>query len=180
MSTILRLAAGAALLAVAFAAGAATYRNPAVALEVPEGFEGPTVETPAPGAETAAFVRRDPGSPVGALLQVTTQTFSSSPAAGMDPDRAAITYLREFLGGIERRRSGFAASQPMMLEVDGHRMARANWTGNHGEVAMRGTMYALIVGDRLVVLHAQDLADPSRRHVEAAMRAIENLRVAAR
>lgn len=174
---IARLAVPALLALASVAAHAETYRGTAVTLEVPEGFAGPTTETPAPQAEVVAFVKRPSPEEYGALLQITTHVFDTPPAAVADDgDRAAITYLREFLAGVERRRSAFSVSQPRVLEIDGQRVARANWTGERAGVAMRGTMYATVLGHRLVVLHAQDVADPARRNVEDAMGAIERAR----
>jgi len=103
------------ILAGALVTNAAASPGDLVQIVVPAGFEGPTSADPGPGAHIDGYVRHIPGQERGTLLQITTYDFGSK-LKDMPKEEladAAEHYLLQFLGGVERKRTGFHASKPL-------------------------------------------------------------------
>src|SRR5262249_42873676 len=119
---------------------------------------------------------------VKTLLQVNVVDFGSSRGKTLsDPQLSAHAdrYLREFLGGIERRRAGFAASPVNHIRLAGLPAGRATWNGSIGALNVVGVMYSVIVRTRYaVILHTQDLGNAPTAGMFEAMRSIELLSLA--
>lgn len=155
-------------------AHAATEPSELLQLAVPSGFEGPVHENAGP-AHTDAYVRHIAGQERGTLLQITTADLSTG-LKGMPVDRRAYLperYLLQFLGGVERRRSGFKASKPAPTTLGGKPAMRSEWTGSTEGHAMSGVMYSVMSGDVLVIFHTQTFEDAPPQDIGDARRAIE-------
>ena len=91
----------------------------------------------------------------------------------------ADRYLLEYLGGIERRRTGYSASPVAHIRLAGMPAARATWGGAVGGRDVVGVMYSVIVRNRYaVILHTQDLGREPTAGMFEAMRSIESLTLA--
>jgi hypothetical protein len=88
-------------------------------------------------------------------------------------------YLRQFLGGIERRRTGFVSSPVARIKLAGLPAVRATWNGAVGGRNTVGVMYCVIVRNRFVVnFHTQDLGSTPTSGMFEAMKSIESVTVA--
>jgi len=104
------------------------------------------------------------------LLQIDVVDF------GTATDASAERYLRQFLGGIERRRSHYVSSPVAHIQLAGLPALRASWNGSIGDRATVGVMYSVIVQNRFaVILHTQDLGNTPTIGMLEAMRAIESV-----
>ena len=146
-----------------------------VTLAVPEGF----VATPPQRQDNLAvwaWTKSAPGGTVKALLQVNVYDFGSQ-FANVPRDelgRGAEKYLREFLSGVEHRRSDYVLSPVTRLELAGTPAAVATWTGRAGPAVLVGTMYCVIVRNRFVIsFHTQDLGTKPTSAMREAIAAIE-------
>ena len=152
-----------------------------VTLSVPEGF----VAAPPQRQDNMsvwAWTKSAPGGKVKALLQVSVYDFGSQLAKVSREELATGSekYLREFLGGIERRRTNYALSTVRHVELAGAPAAVATWTGRAGPADLVGVMYCVIVRNRFVVtFHTQDLGNQPTSAMHEAIAAIESTQVAA-
>ena len=150
-----------------------------VTLSVPEGF----VAAPMQRQENMsvwAWTKSAPGGKVKALLQVSVYDFGSQLAKVSRAELATGTekYLREFLGGIERRRSNYALTPVKHVELAGAPAAVATWTGRAGPADLVGVMYCVILRNRFVVsFHTQDLGSEPTSAMHQAIAAIESAQV---
>ncbi|MEP7242270.1 MAG: hypothetical protein ABI885_01140 [Gammaproteobacteria bacterium] len=150
-----------------------------VTLEIPQGFQ--PAQTQRNGKTLiSAWTKSSRDKHVKALLQVSIYDYSAklakTPASEMQA--GAEKYLREFLGGIERRRSQYSQSAVTQMVLAGAPAARAAWHGKIGPMDVVGVMYSTILDNRYVVsLHTQDLGmEPTSAMLEA-MHAIEALQL---
>ncbi len=158
---------------------AATYSNGLLALDIPDGFEGPVQESPSPEASLVGYVKRAPGDEAGTLLQISVYEFSQ--ASGQKPDempedrRIAATdrYLAQFLGGVEKQRKAFVRSPVTHLQLGGLPASRIHWSGIADGKPMSGTMYCVLLGSRVVSFHTQAPKDAPKENLLEARRAIE-------
>lgn len=155
----------------------AQYEDGPVRLAVPAGFEGPQIESTSPGFKVAGFVRGIPGTERGTLLQVTTIDLDVAGLSLPDSSDAHPTesLVSEFLTGVERRRSNFEVVSRDRIELSGLPAARAEWRGLSRGREMRGVMYAVVIGSRVVILHTQTFGDAPEDHLPAAVQAIESV-----
>lgn len=146
-----------------------------VSLSVPEGF----VAAPMQRQENMsvwAWTKSARGGRVKALLQVSVYDYGSQLARSSHEETAggAEKYLRDFLGGIERRRMNYALSAVKHLQLAGAPAATATWTGRAGPVDVVGVMYCVILKSRFIVsFHTQDLGSQPTSAMRDAMAAIE-------
>src|SRR5262245_52680885 len=117
----------AATLRIACAADAAL--GP-IKIAVPDGF----VAAPPQRHENMsvwAWTKSAPGGAVQALLEVTVYDFGPKLASASPAEIASGTeqYLRQFLGGIERRRTNYLLSPISHATLAGAPAAMATWTG---------------------------------------------------
>ena len=161
------------LLQPARAAGAAF--GP-ITLAVPEGF----VAAPAQRQDNMsvwAWTKSAPGGKVKALLQVSVYDFGSRFAQlpREELGNGAEKYLRDFLGGVERRRTNYLLSPVKRVQISGAPAAVATWTGRAGPADLIGVMYCVIVRNRFVVsFHTQDLGSEPSTAMYEAISAIES------
>ena len=166
-----------ATFAIGCAHSAQPYETSLIRLEVPAGFEGPVTEEFGPGASSVAFRRNYPSSPAGTLLQVTTYELQDALAKITDDQRsqAADFYLRQFMQGIERKRTLFQSTTPSRVVLGGFPAARAEWSGNLETEPMTGVMYCVVVGTVIVLFHTQDKITAPPENRNSALRAIESV-----
>lgn len=170
------------VLALALSPGPATaadFTFTPVTIDVPAGFEGP-ISANKDGAATTAFRKPHPADERAALLQLTSYDLGDQ-ARGLsdkDLDAAAEQYLRQFLGGIERRRSGFSSGVVEHIHLGGLPAAKVQWHGQAEGLDMTGVMYCLVAGTHVVSLHTQDFGAAPTAAMKAAVKAIQGLRVA--
>ena len=152
-----------------------------IAMSVPEGF----VAAPMQRQENLsvwAWTKSAPGGTVKALLQVSIYDYGPKLAKASAEEITSGTekYLREFLCGVERRRTNYALSTIQRVQLAGGSASRATWTGRAGPADLVGVMYCTIVQNRYVVaFHTQDLGGQPTPAMHEAMSAIESMRVAA-
>lgn len=155
----------------------AQYDDGLVRLAVPARFEGPQLERNAPGWKIVGFVRDIPGTQRGTVLQVTTVDLDE---AGLSlPDSGEVhpteALLAEYLASVERRRDNYREGSRGRMELSGLPAARAEWRGIGGGRGMHGVLYCVIVGSRVVLLHAQTFDDAPAEDLAAAVQAIESV-----
>jgi len=153
------------------------YQTSLLRLEVPTGFEGPVAGDLGPSASSVAFRRNYPSGPAGTLLQVTTYDFQDALAKMPESQRgqAGDFYLRQFMQGVERKRTSFQSTLPSRVMLGGFPAARATWSGDLGAESMTGVMYCVVVGPMIVVFHTQDKISAPPENRDAALKAIESV-----
>lgn len=149
-------------------------------MSVPEGF----VAAPMQRAEKMtvwAWTKSEPGGRVKALLQLNLYDFGPKLANTPREELAsgAEQYLRQFLSGVEGRRTNYSLSPVKRVELAGAPAATAMWTGTAGPAELVGVMYCVIVQNRYVVsFHTQDLGAKPTSAMRDAMAAIESVQLA--
>ena len=161
---------GAATLASA-SAGAATVGP--IQLILPDGFEFAR-SGHHDGARVSAWTKAN-GS-TKALLQVTLYDMGSTAdtSTPQELSHAAQAYLRQFLGGVERRRTDYELSPVRELRLASGPAASATWKGKLAGVDTVGVMYCAIIRKRyIVIFHTQDVGDAPTAAMRDAMKSIE-------
>ena len=174
-----RLAVVLLVLLTAGGASADQYRDELLVLEVPEGFEGPVEGSPDPQAKTVAYSKPYATAGGGTLLQITEYDMGDALRGMPEEGRGATAdyYLAQFLGGVERRRTNFAATAPQRIELGGLPAARVTWTGEAGGQRASGVMYCVVIGTVVVSFHTQDIDGAPPQNRAAAVRAFETVAV---
>lgn len=128
-----------------------------------------------------AWTKSVRGDALKTLLQINIVDFgpvSVKPPVQPDATVAADRYLRQFLSGVEHRRSDFRVSPIAHLQLAGLPASRATWNGSLAGRATVGVMYSVIVRNRYaVILHTQDLGSTPSNGMFEAMQSIEGLTV---
>jgi hypothetical protein len=152
-----------------------------IAITVPAGFEAAQTQRLKRMLVTAWTKSVRNGS-MKTLLQINVVDFGSAPGkapGAQDLSIYAEKYLRQFLGGVERRRSRYVASPVAHIKLAGLPAVRASWNGAVGERAVVGVMYSVIVQNRYaVIFHTQDLGSTPTDGMFEAMRSIETVTLA--
>ena len=147
-------------------------------ITVPPGFDGP-VRSDESGGVTVGWVKREPASKVGTLLQVSAIDVGTS-LDGFTPAQrveAARHYLLEFIRGIARQRGDFEIGDVEQVTLARLPAARVRWTGTVGGHPAIGVMYCVLVGHLVVSLHTQDAGSEITPAMYSAIGAIEGVRV---
>lgn len=147
-----------------------------IELTIPDGFEFAR-SGHHDGARVSAWTKAQ--GPTKALLQVTLYDMGSTAdtSTPQELSQAAQAYLRQFLGGVERRRTHYELSPVRELNLASGPAATATWTGKLAGVDTVGVMYCAIVRKRYVVIfHTQDVGDAPTAAMRDAMKAIEAAR----
>jgi hypothetical protein len=173
------------LLALLFAilacgvAGAKEFSVGPLRLTVPEGFQGP-IRQDEGAATVVGFSKPRADARANTLLQISIYDAGEGVEPLPDAERAAAAtkYLLEFLGGVERQRTGFKRTTPEVIEIDGIPAARTTWTGRISGRAVDavGVMYCVVVGSSVISFHTQDLGSTPTSAMQDAMRAFESVR----
>jgi hypothetical protein len=166
----------AAQLLFALAAHASPVTVGPVIITVPEGFEAAQTQRLKKTLITA-WTKSVRSAGLKTLLQINVIDFGSAPgkpAAPQDLNIYAEKYLRQFLGGIERRRTNYVSSPIAHIKLAGLPAARATWNGAVGGRPAVGVMYSVIVRNRFaVIFHTQDLGNTPTSGMFEAMQSIE-------
>jgi hypothetical protein len=168
----------AAQLVIPAAVGAAvpTTVGPIV-ITVPDGFQ-PAQTQRLKKALVSAWTKSVRDGSMKTLLQINVVDFGA-PAASQHVSIYAEKYLRQFLGGIERRRSRYVSSPVAHVTLAGLPAVRATWNGALGDREVVGVMYSVIVQNRFaVIFHTQDLGSMPTSGMLEAMQAIESVSLA--
>jgi hypothetical protein len=146
-----------------------------ITMSVPDGF----IAAPPMRQEKMsiwAWTKSAAGGTVKALLEVTVYDFGPKLAQASPEELASGSeqYLRQFLGGVERRRTNYALSPVKHVTLAGAPASTATWTGRTGPADLVGVMYCVIVQNRYVVaFHTQDLGSKPTPAMREAIAAIE-------
>jgi hypothetical protein len=152
-----------------------------VTITVPDGFQAAQTQKLKKTFITAWTKSVRDGS-VKTLLQI--DVIDMGEQSGKEPSAQDLSiysekYLRQFLGGIERRRTGFVSSPVARIKLAGLPAVRATWNGAVGGRNTVGVMYCVIVRNRFVVnFHTQDLGSAPTSGMLEAMKSIESATVA--
>jgi hypothetical protein len=153
-----------------------------VVISVPEGFAAAQTQKRKETLITAWTKSVRNGS-LKTLLQINVIDFGSpagKPAAAQDQAIYAEKYLRQLLGGIERRRTNYVSSPIAHIKLAGLPAVRATWNGAVGGRPVVGVMYSVIVQNRYaVIFHTQDLGSTPSSGMFEAMQSIESATLAA-
>lgn len=165
------------LLLVRAATLSAQYEDGPIRLAVPAGFEGPEVQTTSLGWKTVGFVRDIPGTQRGTVLQVTIVDLAAAGMSLPDSEEAHPSELlvTEFITSMEGRRDNFEVVSRGRTELSGLPAARGEWRGIGGGRGMRGVIYCVVAGSRVVMLHTQTFSDAPEEDLAAAVQAIESV-----
>ena len=157
---------------------AATSTVGPVVISVPAGFSEAGSQQQG-GMQVAAWTK--PNGPVKTLLQVSIYDFGSQldkKPSPQDLTAGSEKYLRDFLGGIERRRTDYQLSPVEHMKLAGLPASRATWKGRAGDIASVGVMYCVIVQGRFVVsFHTQDAGSSPTDAMREAMKSIETAKI---
>jgi hypothetical protein len=171
-----------ALFVLSVSAHAAAVTVGPVVITVPEGFAAAQTQKQKKTLITAWTKSVRNGS-LKTLLQINVIDFGSAPgkpAATQDQAIYAERYLRQFLGGIERRRTNYVSSPLSHIKLAGLPALRATWNGAVGGRPVVGVMYSVIVENKYaVIFHTQDLGSTPSSGMFEAMQAIEAATLAA-
>jgi hypothetical protein len=171
-----------ALFVLSVSAHAAPVTVGPVVITVPEGFAAAQTQKQKKTLITAWTKSVRNGS-LKTLLQINVIDFGSppgKPAATRDQAIYAERYLRQFLGGIERRRTNYVSSPLAHIKLAGLPAVRATWNGAVGGRPVVGVMYSVIVENKYaVIFHTQDLGSTPSSGMFEAMQAIEAATLAA-
>jgi hypothetical protein len=149
-----------------------------VAISVPDGFEGPTRSEGA-GGVTIGWVKRQPGSGRGTLLQISAIDVGTS-LDGITPAQrieATAHYLLEFVKGIGQGLEDFEFGDFDPASLAGLPAERVHWTGTLRGTATVGIMYCVLVRHSVVSLQTQDVGSQVTPAMYTAIGAIESVRV---
>jgi hypothetical protein len=152
-----------------------------VVIAVPDGFEAAQTQKLKKTLITAWTKSVRDGS-MKTLLQI--DVIDMGARTGKPPSTQELStdsekYLHRFLGGIERRRTGFVSSPVAHIKLAGLPATRATWNGAVGGRSAVGVMYCVIVRNRFVVnFHTQDLGSTPTSGMFEAMKSIESVTVA--
>jgi len=153
-----------------------------VVISVPEGFAAAQTQKRKETLITAWTKSVRNGS-LKTLLQINVIDFGSpagKAVAAQDQAIYAEKYLRQFLGGIERRRTNYLSSPIAHIKLAGLPAVRATWNGAVGGRPVVGVMYSVIVQNRYaVIFHTQDLGSTPSSGMFEAMQSIESATLAA-
>jgi hypothetical protein len=153
-----------------------------VVISVPEGFAAAQTQKQKKTLITAWTKSVRNGS-LKTLLQINVIDFGSragKAAAAQDQAIYAEKYLRQFLGGIERRRTNYVSSPIAHIKLAGLPAVRATWNGAVGGRPVVGVMYSVIVQNQYaVIFHTQDLGSTPSSGMFEAMQSIESATLAA-
>lgn len=155
------------------------YNDQVILLDVPEGFEGPIQQSPGPQAKVVGYSKPYPNKDGGTLFQITEYEMGEA-LRGMSEDKRGETadyYLRQFLGGVERRRTNFAAAKAERIVLGGIPGARVKWTGDVGGQRTSGVMYCVVIRTVVVSFHTQDIDGAPPENRAAATKAFESVAV---
>jgi len=163
-----------ALFVLSVSAHAAPVTVGPVVITVPEGFAAAQTQKQKKTLITAWTKSVRNGS-LKTLLQINVIDFGSppgKPAATRDQAIYAERYLRQFLGGIERRRTNYVSSPLAHIKLAGLPAVRATWNGAVGGRPVVGVMYSVIVENKYaVIFHTQDLGSTPSSGMFEAMQA---------
>jgi hypothetical protein len=152
-----------------------------VVITVPNGFEAAQTQKLKKTLITAWTKSVRDGS-MKTLLQIDVIDMGAQGGKPPTTQELAVTaekYLRQFLGGVERRRTSFVASPVAHIKLAGLPAARATWNGAVGGRGTVGVMYCVIVRNRFAVnFHTQDLGNTPTSGMFEAMKSIESVTVA--
>jgi hypothetical protein len=169
----------ACLLSAAAWAGPATVGP--IVITVPQGFEAADTQRLEKMVVTA-WTKSVPNGGMKTLLQINVVDFGHQ--HGKSPSQQELSsyaekYLRQFLEGIERRRSHYVSSPVAHIKLAGLPAVRATWNGAIGDRAMVGVMYCVVVRNRFaVIFHTQDLGSIPSTGMLEAMSSIESINLA--
>ncbi len=150
-----------------------------IVISVPDGFQAAQTQR-ARKTVVSAWTKSVRNGSVKTLLQVNVMDLGSTPGrtplSESELATGAEQYLRQFLAGVERRRSSYAASPIAHIRLAGVTAARASWNGALGDRSVVGVIYSVILRNRFaVILHTQDLGSAPTEGMFEAMRAIETV-----
>jgi hypothetical protein len=153
-----------------------------VVITVPEGFEAAQTQKQKKSL-IAAWTKSVRSVGLKTLLQINVVDFGSPPGKSAAADDLAIyaeKYLRQFLAGIERRRTDYVSSPLAHIRLAGLPAVRVSWNGAVGGRPVVGVMYSVIVEHRYaVIFHTQDLGSAPSSGMFEAMQSIESATLAA-
>jgi hypothetical protein len=152
-----------------------------IVISMPAGFQAAQTQKLKNTVVTAWTKSVRDGS-MKTLLQITVMDLGAhqaKPPSQQELPVYAEKYLRQFLGGVERRRTGYVSSPVAHIELAGLPAARATWNGAVGGRDLVGVMYCVIVRNRFAVsFHTQDLGSAPTSGMFEAMQAIESVALA--
>jgi hypothetical protein len=169
-----------ALLLLVGSAEAAPVVVGPVLVTVPDGFEAAQTQR-LRKTLIRAWTKSVRDGSMKTLLQINVIDLGAQ--SGKSPSKqdlaaASEMYLRQFLGGVERRRDGFVSSPVAHIKLAGLPASRASWNGALGGRSAVGVMYCFIVRNRFVVnFHTQDLGNTPSSGMFEAMKSIEAVTV---
>jgi hypothetical protein len=122
----------------------------------PKDFEAIRPPSPPPGTRTIAWKGAERSDGTAPSVQWTAIEI---PADG--PEMTLEIGLGKFLGSIRSRRQNWTESEPEYGSLGGVAFIKKSWSGREpfAQVDMLGTHYVAIVGNRVISLSTQDLAE---------------------
>ena len=152
-----------------------------IVITVPDGFEAAQTQRSGKTLITAWTKSVHDGS-MKTLLQINVVDLGQYAGKEPAPHELSIyaeKYLRQFLSGVERRRSHYSSSPVAHIKLAGLPAVRATWNGSVGDRAVVGVMYSVIVRNRFAVIcHTQDLGSTPSNGMFEAMMSIESMSLA--
>ena len=156
-------------------AAAETFRFAGGSVEIPAGFTGPVEQRHDGGMVLYGFSKRHDGRPTATLMQITVYQPPGAPRLPAEQEpRAGERYLLQILAGVERRRTDFSRGAVEPVTIGGKGAAKVTWRGRLDGAPMRGVMYCVVDGSRVLSFHTQDFDVAPPDAMTAAVRAFES------
>jgi hypothetical protein len=179
-SSVCTIAANLCLVAELLLLGAPSWCANAgpIVIMVPDGFDGPTRSNSA-GGVTMGWVKQQPGSDGGTLLQVSAIDVGTS-LEGITPAQhteATTHYLLEFIKGVREHVDDFRFGDLDQTNLAGIPAERVHWTGTVNGKATIGVMYCVLVHQFVVSLQTQNVGSEVSPAMYTAIGAIEGISV---
>jgi hypothetical protein len=146
-------------------------------IQIPIGFEGPTLRNKGKSFHVTAFARPHSDG-TSSLLQVSIWDPGQKLPLSSEEDfeQASSYYLLEFLSGEERSATEFNKSEIEIISISDFVVAKIKWTGIKFNREMHGTMYCFIHESKIVQLHTQDFIEYEGEYLLVAENAFETIK----
>ena len=156
---------------------AGIYEDSVLKIDIPAGFKGPLVESPSPELQLIGYSLPYASEAGGTLFQISK--FNIGPLVKPIPHEklgaASEFYLKQFMAGVERKRTDFTSGPVLKTKLNGIPASRIEWSGRLEGQQMSGVMYCVVAGNVVIMLHTQDAIGAPEKPRKATLRAFDKI-----
>jgi hypothetical protein len=147
-----------------------------VIVDIPSGFQGPTVAAPNTSTRTYAYVVSSVEPGPSTVIQITEIALGDGKPTSKEKTEAPAYYLMQMLSGIERHRTEYVQSKVTPVRIGGVMGTEASWTGRLRGIETRGTMFCRVDSNDILVFHVMGGGRVRSSDYEAAIAAVKAAR----